>query len=146
MIRLSEHFTLEELIASQTAARRRIDNTPSAAIVEALRETAQAMEAVRSLLGDRPITISSGYRSAALNRAIGGARNSAHVRGRAVDFNCFGFGAPIDVCRAIAGSGVPFDQMIEEGTWVHVSFDPKLRRQILTKAPGWGYRPGLRDD
>jgi hypothetical protein len=145
-MRLSEHFKLDELIASQTAARRRIDNTPSAAIVEALRQTAEAMEAVRSLLGDRPITISSGYRSAALNRAIGGARNSAHVRGRAVDFYCFGFGASIDVCRAIAGSGVPFDQMIEEGTWVHLSFDPKLRRQILTKAPGWGYRPGLRDD
>ncbi len=63
-----------------------------------------------------------------------------------VGLYCFGFGAPIDVCRAIAGSGVPFDQMIEEGTWVHLSFDPKLRRQILTKAPGWGYRPGLRDD
>lgn len=101
------------------------------------------MEAVRRLLGDQVITVSSGYRSPALNRAVGGARRSAHLTGHAVDFNCYGFGAPRAVCRAVAGSDLAFDQLIEEGTWVHISFDPRLRRQVLTKRAGGGYALGL---
>lgn len=146
MTPLSPHFSLEELTASQTAARRGIDNTPSMEIVEALRQTARGMEDVRALLGGRVISVSSGYRSPRLNRAIGGARASAHLLGRAVDFNCYGFGDPLSVCRAIAASDLVFDQLIEEGTWTHISFDERSRRQVLTKAPGGGYRPGLRRD
>ncbi len=101
------------------------------------------MEEVRRVLGDRVITVSSGYRCPALNRAVGGARSSAHLSGHAVDFNCFGFGRPRAVCEAIAGSSVPFDQIIEEGGWTHISFDPRLRRQVLTKRPGGGYALGL---
>jgi hypothetical protein len=140
--KLSPHFTLEELVATQ---HRKIDNRPkSAALVDALRETAGNMETVRAILGDRVVTISSGYRCPALNKAVGGAKASAHLSGLAVDFNCYGFGSPLAVCRAIAGSGLPFDQLIEEGTWVHVSFDPRMRRQVLTKRPGGGYLAGLR--
>lgn len=146
MTPLSPHFSLEELTASQTAARRGIDNTPSMEIVGALRQTARGMEDVRALLGGRVISVSSGYRSPRLNRAIGGARASAHLLGRAVDFNCYGFGGPLSVCRAIAASDLVFDQLIEEGTWTHISFDERSRRQVLTKAPGGGYRPGLRRD
>ncbi|MFN3522239.1 MAG: D-Ala-D-Ala carboxypeptidase family metallohydrolase [Phenylobacterium sp.] len=146
MSRLSPHFSLEELTASQTAARKGIDNTPPPAVIEALRKTAAQLEAVRELLGGRVITVSSGYRSPRLNRAVGGTRASAHLKGRAVDFNCYGFGSPLAVCRAIASSEIPFDQLIEEGTWVHLSFDERLRRQVRTKAPGGGYRPGLRSD
>lgn len=143
-MRLSDHFTLAELTASQTAARKKIDNSPPPAVIERLRDTARCMEEVRALLGNLPISVSSGYRSPRLNRAIGGAKNSAHMTGYAVDFNCYGFGDPLAVCRAIAASDIPFDQLIEEGIWVHLSFAPPLRRQVLTKAPGGGYRPGLR--
>jgi len=129
-----------ELCATQ---HREFDNTPPPEVVGTLRNTAARMEGVRRLLGDRVISVSSGYRSRALNRAVGGARTSAHLTGHAVDFNCYGFGDPIAVCRALAGSGMAFDQIIEEGTWVHISFDPRMRRQVLTRRPGGGYGLGL---
>ena len=137
---LTAHFALEELACTQ---HREIDNTPPAETLPTLRETAGRMEGLRSLLGDRVISVSSGYRCRALNRAVGGSRTSAHLTGHAVDFNCFGFGDPQAVCRAIAGSELAFDQLIEEGTWVHISFDPRMRRQVLTRRPGGGYGLGL---
>lgn len=139
--KLTAHFGLEELSCTQ---HREIDNMPPPDIVATLRMTAARMEQVRRLLGDRVISVSSGYRSPELNRAVGGARTSAHLTGHAVDFNCWGYGDPRDVCGAIAGSGIPFDQLIEEGGWTHISFDPRLRRQVLTKRPGGGYELGLR--
>lgn len=138
--KLTAHFALEELSCTQ---HREIDNTPPPEVVGTLRTTAARMEEVRRLLGERPIHVSSGYRCPALNRAVGGARTSAHLSGHAVDFNCYGFGRPIEVCRRIAGSDVRFDQLIEEGTWVHISFDPRMRRQVLTRRPGGGYALGL---
>lgn len=137
--RLTAHFALEELVCTQ---HRGLDNTPPPEVVANLRTTAARMEEVRRLLRDRVITVTSGYRSPALNRAVGGVRTSAHLTGHAVDFNCYGFGAPLEVCRAIAESEIGFDQLIQEGTWVHVSFEPRMRRQILTRRAG-GYAPGL---
>lgn len=140
--KLTAHFALEELVATQ---HREIDNRPPPDAVATLRLTAARMEDVRRLLGDRVITISSGYRCRALNQAVGGARTSAHLTGHAVDFNCYGFGEPKAVCRALARSSLAFDQLIEEGTWIHISFDPRMRRQVLTKRPGGGYALGLDD-
>lgn len=139
--RLTAHFTLEELATTQ---HRGLDNRPPPEVVATLRTTAGHMERVRRVLGDRVISVSSGYRCPKLNRAVGGARTSAHLTGHAVDFNCYGFGPPADVCRAIADSSLPFDQLIEEGAWVHLSYDPRMRRQVLTKRAGGGYEPGLR--
>lgn len=138
--KLTAHFALEELAGT---SHREIDNRPPPDVVGTLRNTAARMEAVRHLLGERVISVSSGYRCPELNRAVGGSRTSAHLTGHAVDFNCYGFGPPSAVCRAIAGSATGFDQMIEEGTWVHLSFDPRMRRQILTRRPTGGYAPGL---
>jgi hypothetical protein len=137
---LTAHFALEELACTQ---HREIDNRPPPEVVATLRTTAARMEEVRRLLGERVISVSSGYRSPELNRAVGGARTSAHLTGHAVDFNCYGFGDPQAVCRAIAASGLAFDQLIEEGTWTHVSFDPRMRRQVLTKREHGGYDLGL---
>lgn len=129
---LTPHFSLEEL--TQTS-HREFDNTPPPEAVEALRDyLAPGMEKVRTILGNKVISVNSGYRSPAVNNAVGGVVHSAHLYGYACDFNCFGFGAPIDVCRAIVKSGLKFDQIIEEGTWVHISFDPKLRGDVLTKS------------
>jgi len=138
--KLSAHFALEELAATQ---HRGIDNRPPPEVVVSLRGTAARMEEVRRLLGDRVITVSSGYRSPALNRAVGGARASAHLTGHAVDFNCYGYGVPKAVCRAIANSEIAFDQIIEEGSWTHISFDPQMRRQVLTRTSGGRYVVGL---
>jgi hypothetical protein len=137
---LTAHFALEELACTE---HRELDNTPPPEVVGTLRTTAARMEEVRRLLGERPISVSSGYRCPALNRAVGGSRTSAHLSGHAVDFNCYRFGSPLEVCRAIAGAGLGFDQLIEEGTWTHISFDPRMRRQVLTRRPGGGYGLGL---
>ncbi len=134
--RLSPHFTLPELTVSQWAARRNISNAPPPSVLANLRRTAAGMEQVRELLGGKPILVSSGYRAPRVNAAIGGARSSAHVQGWAVDFTCPGFGSDYEVCRAIAASDVAFDQLIHEyppDGWVHISFDPRARRQLLTK-------------
>jgi hypothetical protein len=140
-MKLSPHFHLDEFTDSQTAQRRGLDNTPPPEVVERLKVTAEGLERVRALLG-KPILISSGYRSPAVNRAVGGASKSAHVLGYAADFISPGYGKPLAICRAIVGSDIDFDQIIEEGTWVHISFDPRMRREVLTKTKG-GYKAGL---
>ncbi len=131
MTQLTAHFALEELTRSSTAERLAIDNTPSLETVARLTILAMGLEKVRALLG-APLSIDSGYRCPALNKAVGGVPDSAHVQGYAADFICPAYGSPLMIARAIADSGIDFDQVIQEGTWVHVSFDPRLRRQLLT--------------
>jgi uncharacterized protein YcbK (DUF882 family) len=129
---LSEHFSLDELTASQEATRHNIDNTPSEKVVENLRMLAMLLEQVRELLGSRSIRISSSYRSLALNRHIGSNDTSAHILGYAADFTCPSFGTPLAVAKKIAESNLKFDQLIYEQKWIHISCDPKNRRQLLT--------------
>lgn len=135
---LTPNFSLEELIAT---AHRGIDNTPPADVREHLKVLAEHLEAVRTLLG-HPMHVNSGYRSSILNATVGGATFSAHMSGYAADFICPGFGRPLTICRTIVESGMQFDQIIQEGTWVHLSFAPAMRRSVLTKA-GSGYKSGL---
>jgi len=131
-MQLSKNFKLNEFTASQTATRKGIDNTPAAPIIERLRMLANTLEQVRTLLGDNSIRISSGYRCLALNRAIGSGDSSAHVQGYAVDFTCPNFGTPKEVANKIAQSDIKYDQIIYEGTWIHLSVDPRNRRDVLT--------------
>ena len=137
MTQLTEHFTLEEMTRSQAAVRLGLNNTPTAATVARLKKTAVKMELVRSLLGVAINTLSA-YRSTAVNRAIGGALTSQHIKGEAVDFVAPQFGTPHEVAKAIAASDINFDQLIFEGTWVHVSFSDRPRRSVLTAHFGKG--------
>lgn len=131
MAQLTEHFTFEELTASNTAAAHHIDNTPPADVADHLHVLAEGLELVRTLL-DFPLHINSGYRCPALNKVIGGVPNSAHQTGYAADFVCPQFGVPIDVVHKIQESDIKFDQLIQEGTWTHISFDPAMRQEVLT--------------
>ncbi len=138
----SQYFTLDELTHTD---HRNIDNTPSPEMIVTLQETAKQMDRVRTLLG-KPIRVNSGYRSPALNAAVGGAPTSAHMSGYAVDFVCPGFGTPLQICQKILASDIRFDQLIQEGPWVHISFDPRLRMQQLTAtftAAGTQYSDGV---
>lgn len=130
-MKLSQHFNLAEFTQSQTAVRKGIDNTPNSVIINNLTIVAANMETVRTLLNNLPISISSGYRSPALNKAVGGSATSAHVQGWACDFICPAFGTPVQVVDKLKNSDLKFDQIIEEGTWVHISFDPKMRKQVM---------------
>ena len=135
---LSTHFTLEELCDSQTAARQGIDNTPDARAIEALKLTCYGLEEVRKELGDKPILISSGFRSSALNREVGGRPGSQHLLGQAVDFTCPAFGTPKEIVERLKDSAIQFDQVILEfynpakrTGWVHISFSDRNRRHAL---------------
>lgn len=129
---LSPNFSRDEFTLSQTAARLGITNDPGPKEVKALLVTAQGLEIVRSLLGNTPILISSGYRSAALNAAVHGSAGSQHLLGEAVDFTAPKFGTPAEVMAAIVSSKTPYDQIILEfGRWVHISFSERTRKQAL---------------
>jgi zinc D-Ala-D-Ala carboxypeptidase len=134
---LTKNFKLSEMTDSQEAARRGIDNTPSAEVMGNLLELANWLENLRRLIGNRAILISSGYRSPALNTAVKGSRKSKHMRGLAADFTAPTFGSPLGLCRFIADSpALAFDELIYEGTWVHVGLsDPPstpTARRVLT--------------
>ena len=139
---LSAHFTIEEFTRSEAALRRGLDNTPDAETIANLTELANGMEQVRALLG-HPIHINSAYRGPKVNAAVGGSKNSAHMRGYAADFVCPAYGDVSAVCRAIMDSTISYDQLIHEfGAWVHISFDPQMRRMNLT-IDGQGTRNGI---
>lgn len=131
---LSPHFTLDELTHSEWAARNGIPNDPGPHELANLQRLARLLEEVRALLG-APMQISSGYRSRPVNKAVGGAPNSAHMFGCAADFKAPGFGRPLDIALAISRSAISFDQLIHEfGSWVHISVAPleQPRRMLLT--------------
>ena len=120
---LSPHFTLDELTISETAERLGLDNTPGPDALAALRCTAAYLEDVRLRLAAAPILVSSGYRSPAVNAAVGSKLDSQHVLGQAVDFIAPRYGSPAQIVTTLAGSDIPFDQLILEfGRWVHISF------------------------
>jgi len=135
---LTPHFSLAELTFSATAQRRQIDNSPPPSVLRNLNQLAVGLEDVRAALDGLPIRINSGYRCPALNRAVGGARLSAHMSGHAADFVCPDFGTPLEIVRTLAKTDITFDKLIQEGTWVHISFAPEARRQLLTAHFGPG--------
>lgn len=145
-MQISRHFSLEQLTRSETAESRGIDNTPPPEVLDNLRRLAAGLEQVQAALG-HPLEISSAYRCAELNAAVGGALNSQHCQGLAADICCASYGTPADVALGIAESAIAFDQVILEfGRWVHVSFSEFPRGRILTlHDPAQGYRAGLWD-
>ena len=144
-MKLSPHFDLNEFTASETAARKRIDNTPTPAVVENLKRLCEVLEQVRNVLG-RPVVITSGYRSPAVNQAVGGAATSQHCFGLAADITVTGM-TPLQVCQAIQRSGIQFDQLIHEfEAWTHISIPPLgrgPRGQTLTYKHGRAVISGI---
>ena len=134
--KLSPHFSYREGTWSYTGQTKKIDNNPDAEDLERMKFTASKMELVREILGDKDILVTSWFRSAALNKAIGGAQKSQHSNGEAVDFKCPGYGTPRAICEALikAKDILDYDQLILEPSWVHISFvsDRKPRRNELT--------------
>ena len=122
-MKLTQHFTLEELIASDIAARHGIDNIPSSPLVLTnLKTLAEGLENVRTLLG-KPIIINSGYRSIMVNSLLGSKPSSQHTKGLAADFICPSFGTPKDIIKKIVSSDIKYDQVILEfDRWIHISF------------------------
>lgn len=144
---MTEHFSLSELIASDTAKARGIDNTPGPEVLPALQATAEGLERVRALAG-HPLKVLSAYRCVALNRAVGGAFNSQHVKGEAADIICSNLSVH-DLAMLIFthAKDLGVDQVIKEKNrrgveWVHVSFTSQPRHMALTWTPK-GFTAGI---
>ena len=144
---LSPHFTVEEFTASDTAARRGIDNSLPATMLPQAQRTCEMMERIRARLSrmmgrEVPIVITSGYRCLELNRAIGSSDSSDHVRGMAVDFKAGRFGTAYQVARLLVPlvDELEIGQLIHEyGSWVHVSTrrpDKQINRIITISRRG----------
>lgn len=138
-MRLSPHFTLEEMIYSDTAKRYKIDNTPKEEIIKNLGYLAHnLLEPLRELLG-KPIVITSGYRCERLNTRIKGSKTSQHMYGQAADIWVRGM-SPQLLYETIKNSGLDYDQLIHEKTknaeWVHVSYCKHNRHQNLIYKSG----------
>lgn len=130
-----KNFTIPELTKSATASRRKIDNTPSAAVIANLTALVDnILDPLREAWG-APIVVTSGYRCVRLNAAVGGVKTSQHTLGQAADIRTVS-DKPADNKRLfdlIVKLGLPYDQLIDEYgyNWVHVSYSSRNRRQIL---------------
>ena len=138
-MKLSKNFTLSELTKSQSATRLGLDNTPSMTVIDNLQALVDnVLQPLRDALG-KPISISSGYRSPEVNKAIGGSATSDHTRGQAADIEVAGMSNK-DLAEHIRDN-LKFTQLILEfpsrndpsAGWVHVSYNSKdLKCQVLT--------------
>jgi hypothetical protein len=142
---LSPHFSLHELCVSSTAARLKISNLPTSAAHRAnlVWLANDVLEPLRALCGDVPITVTSGYRSAVVNTAIGGSTTSDHMQGLAADLYVSGLDADA-VAALLAGPGgasIPFDQIIVERHTghLHLGAGPRQRRDFLETSDGATY-------
>lgn len=138
-MKLSEHFTLDEMTASDAAQRRGWDNTPNADHAANLMRLAAFLERVRVVLGNKPISITSGYRCKLVNDSVGSKDTSQHRFGCAADIRVVGM-TPRQVCEAIIKSKLEYDQVILEfNSWTHVSiplleFKPRRSGLIIDSA------------
>lgn len=140
--KLSANYELWEFVVSQTAERKGINNIPSEEVVRNLKKLCDTiLQPARFDLG--PLMVSSGYRAPKLNKAVGGASDSGHILGFCADI------LPINVSKLDFARWVyknaNFDQIIleygskDEPAWVHVSADPRGRRQVLQILKGSKY-------
>ncbi|MFO0467563.1 MAG: D-Ala-D-Ala carboxypeptidase family metallohydrolase [bacterium] len=146
--RLSPNFTRAEFERSATAARLGMNNAIPDALLPNARRTAAVLESIRAHLSALagvtvPITVTSGYRSELVNRAVGSSDTSAHRLALAADFIVPAFGTPTEICRALAVDGLldrfGIEQLIDEypdsaGGWVHVGLTRPAnpRNRIIT--------------
>ena len=128
-----KYFTIKELCHSNSAAERKIDNTPTAEVIHNLTTLVNnVLDPLREKYG-KPIYVSSGYRSLLLNRSVKGATSSQHRLGEAVDITV-GTKEENKKLFEIIRKELPFDQLIDESdfSWIHVSYrEGRLREQVL---------------
>jgi zinc D-Ala-D-Ala carboxypeptidase len=134
-VNLSEHFSLEELTNSETAARNNWDNTPNATELSNLVRLAAFLEEVKTVLGGKPVMINSAFRSKLVNDGVGSKDSSQHRVGCAADIRVPNM-TPDEVVKAVIAANLGYDQIIREfDRWTHISIpnrpEDKPRQQAL---------------
>ena len=144
-----KYFTIRELTKSATATRKGIDNTPTKEIEKSLIALINnVLDPLREKWG-APIKVSSGYRCPKLNKAIGGAAGSQHMKGEAADISSLSDSREdnMKLLQCLLNSGIVFDQVISEDVdaknrpnWIHVSYTTKRanrkKRTTMKKIKG----------
>lgn len=146
-----KYFSIEEMCASQDAAKRNIANNPTGQIADRIAETIEkALDPIRAEWGSG-IKVNSGYRCTKLNTAIGGSSTSAHTTGYAADIvPSNGNMAALQRLILKWAETNAFDQIIIEypkgniASWIHIGWknnQGQQRRQILYTTNGKNYLP-----
>lgn len=133
-MKLTDHFTLEEMCVTNTGLK---NECPSFAICSRLHDLCSQLEIIREYLG-RSIKVNSGYRSAAVNKAVGGVSSSAHLSGCAADISSSNYDSLVKAVNQYIDNKLPFDQIIfyPERRFIHFGFRRSNflpRMQVLTK-------------
>ena len=134
-MQLSNNFSLEELTASETAARNGWDNIPNATELANLVRLAAFLEEVKVVVGNKPVMINSAFRSKLVNDGVGSKDSSQHRVGCAADIRVPNM-TPDEVVKAVIAAGIGYDQIIREfDRWTHISIpnnpEDKPRQQAL---------------
>lgn len=133
MRKLTNNFTLEEMIASDTAARNKIANMPNDEQIENLRILCcRLLQPLRDIYKE-PFHINSGFRSLELNKAVGGVATSHHLQGKAADVRV---NDPRKLLSTLLASGLVFDQAILYPTFLHLSYNSANNRKQVLYAKG----------
>ena len=132
---LTQNFTLEELIASENAKRRNINNTPDPEQIKNLKRLCrEILQPIRDRL-QRPLIITSGFRSPELNKVVGGAKTSQHQDGEAADIVCYDNIRLWEIILDMLNKEeISVGQLIDEKDlrWIHISLPTKkIKNQIL---------------
>lgn len=131
---LTKNFTIEEMVASSTAKARGINNTPSVDHIANLSRLAiKILQPVRDVYG-KPMTITSGYRCPALNKAVGGVATSQHLYGEAADIKVSDNKALFNIMKKMVLEGkIVVGQLLDEnnGSWIHVSLPTEKHRNEI---------------
>ena len=129
----SENFELEEFTKSATAERRNISNVPGAEEIKNITNlVTRLLQPLRDIYKE-PFTINSGFRSLALNKEIGGAPSSQHLKGEAADVKVK---EPNKLLSTLIKSRLEFDQAILYPTFLHLSFKDGKNRNVILYAKG----------
>ena len=151
--KLSANFTLSEMVKSETAVRKGLDNTPGATEIANLKLLAEnVLQPIRDNY-KRGVKVNSGFRHPEVNAAVGGSKTSDHCKGQAADIEIPGI-ANAELAEWIS-KNLEFTQLILEfytpgvpdSGWVHVSYDKSnLKKQVMTAMKENGktvYKPGI---
>jgi len=134
-MKLTDHFTTEELTRSSTAIRHGMNNDIPSFLMSNARLMAETLEVIRARF-QSPVRVTSCYRSPALNTLVGGSKTSSHIHALAADFTVDGFSNKL-VCEILASMLTNFDQIIYEfgeTGWVHLGLSKTSPRGEVLSA------------